>query len=300
MFRFFNSKVFDKGWLPPQEGHEIYYQQMGNPKGEPVLFFHGGPGGGCKESHAQCFNTKKQRIIMFDQRGCSRSKAEDPIALNDTKRLLKDAKRLLEHLSITDKIIVAGVSWGSTLALLFAERYPEIVKELCVYSVFLANKEDMDWMLKDSSLFYPDLLEEIYKQSEGVNPYTHYAKMIFSEDLSSIQSAIKYMANYERILGKTNAKFEDTRIDNDVINSCRIALYYAANRYFLDDDEILKNIEKIQNIPTFIVHNRLDMCCPLRGAWKLYRSLNNAKIEIVADIGHGGKMLKKAVKKHFS
>lgn len=300
MFGFFNKKVFDKGWLSPEEGHEVYYQQIGNPQGEPVLFFHGGPGGCCKISHADCFNVKKQRIIMFDQRGCGQSKAEDAFVFNDTKRLLKDAKRLLDHLNIKDKITIAGVSWGSTLALLFAERYPNIVKELCVYSIFLANRDSINWMLKDSSLFYPDLLEEIYSQSEGVNPYTYYAKMIFSEDLSAIQTAIKYMANYERILGRTDAKFEDTRIDNNAINSCRISLYYAANKYFLDDDEILKNADKLKNIPTFIFHNRLDMCCPIRGAWSLYRALKNAKIEIIADRGHGGKMLKKAVRKHFS
>ena len=299
MFGFFNKKVFDKGWLPSFEGHEIYYQQMGNPQGEVVLNFHGGPGGCCKESHAEYFNLRKQRIIMFDQRGCKRSKAEDIIALNDTKRTLKDAKRLLEHLNITEPVIVSGTSWGSTLALLFAERYPEQTKSLAVCSVFLARREDMEWMLKDSGLFYPDLLEEIRRQCEGENPYTHYARLIFSEDLSSIQTAIKYMGNYERIMGKTDAKFEDIRIDNEVINSNRISLYYAANRYFLEDNEILKNIDKIKDIPTFIVHNRLDMCCPLKGAWDLYRSLNNAQIEIIADIGHGGKKLKKAFRKHY-
>ena len=300
MFGFFNNKVFDKGWLPKYEGHEIYYQQMGNPNGEVVLNFHGGPGGSCKVSHGQYFNLKKQRVIMFDQRGCARSKAEDIVTLNDTKRLVRDAKRLLDHLGIKEPVIVSGGSWGSTLALLFAERYPEMTKSLYVASVFLAGRSDMEWMLKGSALFYPDLLEEIRRQSEGENPYTHYAKLIFSEDLSSIQLAVKYMGNYERILGRTDAKFEDVRIDNDVINSMRIALYYAANKYFLDDNEILDNIEKIQDIPTFIFHNRLDMCCPVRNAWELYRSLNNAHIEIIADKGHGGKKLKKAMRKHFN
>ena len=299
MFGFFNNKVFDKGWLPPHEGHEIYYQQMGNPQGEIVLNFHGGPGGSCKESHGQYFNLKKQRVIMFDQRGCKRSKAEDIIALNDTKRLIIDAKRLLDHLNIKEPIIVSGSSWGSTLALLFAERYPEQTKALALSAIFLARREDMEWMLKDSGLFYPDLLEEIRRQSEGENPYTHYAKLIFSEDLSAIQTAIKYMSNYERLLGRQDAKFEDVRIDNEVINSARISLYYAANRYFLEDNEILKNIDKIKDIPTFIVHNRLDMCCPLKGAWDLYRSLNNAQIEIIADIGHGGKKLKRAFRRHY-
>jgi len=299
MFGFFNNKVFDKGWLPAQEGHEIYYQQMGNPKGEVVLNFHGGPGGTCKTSHGEYFNLKKQRVIMFDQRGCGRSVSEDIVSLNDTKRLVKDAKRLLDYLEIKTPVIVSGGSWGSTLALLFAERYPEITKSLFVYSVFLARREDMEWMLKDSGLFYPDLLEEIRHQSEGINPYTHYAKLIFSDDLSSIQKAIKYMCNYERILGRIDAKFEEVRIDNATINSARIALYYAANRYFLDDNEILKNIEKIQSIPTTIIHNRLDMCCPLKGAWDLYRALDDAKIEIIADIGHGGQKLKKAARKHF-
>lgn len=299
MFGFFNNKVFNKGFLPEFEGHKIYYQQIGNPKGEVVLNFHGGPGDGCKTSHAEYFNLKKQRIIMFDQRGCNRSESDDSTALNDTKRLIKDAKRLLEHLNITEPVIVSGASWGSTLALLFAEKYPELTKQLCLFSVFLARREDRDWILKQSALFYPDLLEEIYRQSEGENPYTHYAKKIFSEDLGAIQTAVKYMVHYEYQLGKLDAGFTDVRIDNNIINSARISLYYAANRYFLEENEILNNIDKIKHIPTLIVHNRLDMCCPLKGAWELYRSLDNAQIDIVADLGHGGKKLKAAAKKHF-
>lgn len=299
MFGFFNNKIFDKGWLPEFEGYRIYYQQVGNPKGEVVLNFHGGPGGCCKKSHAEYFNLKKQRIIMFDQRGCNRSEAEDITAFNDTKRLIKDAKRLLEYLNINEPVIVSGASWGSTLALLFAEKYPELTKQLCVFSVFLARRADREWMLKNSGLFYPDLLEEIYRQSEGENPYTHYAKLIFSDDLGAIQTAVKYMVHYEYQMGKLNAGFADVRIDNAVINSARISLYYAANKYFLEENEILKNIGKIKDIPTLIVHNRLDMCCPLQGAWELYRSLNNAQIEIIADLGHGGKKLKAAARKHF-
>lgn len=299
MFKFFNNKVFDKGWLPPHEGHEIYYQQMGNPDGEVVLTFHGGPGGCCKSSHGEYFNLKKQRVILFDQRGSGKSRYEDIATLNDTKRLIKDAKRLLEYLNINEQIIIAGASWGSTLALLFAEKYPELVKRICINSIFLARREDMEWMLKDSALFYPDLLEEIRRQSEGENPYTHYAKLIFSEDLGAIQTAVKYMVNYERILGKTNAAFEDVRIDNSIINSSRISLYYAANRYFLEENEIIKNIEKIRHIPMLILHNRLDMCCPLKGAWDLYRAHGNAEIEIISDTGHGGQKLKTAFRKHF-
>lgn len=299
MFGFFNNKVFNKGFLPEFEGHKIYYQEVGNPKGEPVLFFHGGPGGCAKTSHAEYFNLKKQRIIMFDQRGCNRSEFEDITTLNDTRRLIKDAKRLLEHLNINEPVIVSGVSWGSTLALLFAEKYPELTKQLALFSIFLARRQDRDWVLKNSALFYPDLLEEIYRQCEGENPYAHYAKKIFSEDLGAIQTAIKYMVHYEYQLGKLDAKFDDVRIDNNIINSARISLYYAANRYFLEENEILNNIEKIKHIPTLIVHNRLDMCCPLQGAWELYRSLDNAQIEIIADLGHGGKKLKNAAKKHF-
>lgn len=299
MFGFFNNKVFDKGYLPEYEGHEIYYQQMGNPQGEPVIFFHGGPGGQCKKSHGRYFNLKTQRVIMFDQRGAGLSKAEDIISLNDTKRLVKDAKRLLEYLNITEPVIAAGGSWGSTLALLFAEKYPECVKKICIYAVFLARREDMEWMLRDSGLFYPDLLEEIRHQSEGENPYTHYAKLIFSDDLGSIQTAVKYMVHYEYQLGKLDAGFKEVALDNNIINAARISLYYAANRYFLTDNEILKNIDKIKEIPTTIIHNRLDMCCPLKGAWDLYRSLDNAHIEIIADLGHVGDKLRKAYRKQF-
>lgn len=299
MFGFFNKKVLSSGYLPSFEGHEIFYQELGNPNGEVVLSFHGGPGGKSKKSHAEYYNLKKQRVILFDQRGSGLSKAEDITTLNDTKRLIKDAKRLLEYLGIEGPISVGGGSWGSTLALLFAEKYPNQVKQIYLSSVFLARREDMEWMLRDSGLFYPDLLEEIKNQSDGENPYTHYAKLVFSNDLGSIQKAIKYMVHYEYQLGKTNPSFEEVRIDNEIINSARIYLYYAANRYFLEPNEILKNIDTIKDIPTLIVHNRLDMCCPLKGAWDLYRSLNNAKIEIIDDIGHGGAKLKKAFRKHF-
>ena len=299
MFGFFNKKVFDKGYLPEYEGHQIYYEQVGNKDGEVVLLFHGGPGGRSKLSHAEYYNLKKQRIILFDQRGSGRSIAKDITELNDTKRLIKDAKRLLEHLNIEGQISVGGGSWGSTLALLFAIKYPNLVKNLYLSSVFLARREDMEWMLRDSGLFYPDLLEENRNQSEGENPYTHYAKLVFSNDLGSIQKAIKYMVHYEYQMGKTNPKFEEVRIDNSIITSARIYLYYAANLYFMEQNEILKNINTIKDIPTLIVHNRLDMCCPLKGAWDLYRSLNNAQIEIIDDIGHGGKKLKKAFRKHF-
>ena len=120
MFGFFNKKVFNSGYLPLYEGHEIFFQEIGNPKGEVVLSFHGGPGGRSKVSHAEYYNLKKQRVILFDQRGSGKSKATDIINLNDTKRLIKDAKRLLEYLGINEPISVGGGSWGSTLALLFA------------------------------------------------------------------------------------------------------------------------------------------------------------------------------------
>jgi proline iminopeptidase len=299
MFGFFNNKIFASGWLPPLEGHEIYYVEQGNPQGEVVLYFHGGPGGCCHPHAPSYFNLQKQHVIMFDQRGCGKSKAEDAIAFNDTRRLIKDAKRLLDHLNITTPVDVAGTSWGSTLALLFAEKYPERVKSLHLNAVFLARREDMEWTLKDSALFYPDLLEEIRRQSEGENPYTHYAKLIFSDQLGDIQTAIKYMVHYEYMLGELDASFKEVRIDNKAIDSGRIGLYYAANRYFLEQNEILNNVEKIKDIPTFITHNRLDMCCPIKGAWELYSNLNNAKIEIVPDRGHTTKKLKAAFRKTF-
>ena len=167
MFGFFNNKVFDKGYLPEFEGHEIYYQQMGNPKGEPVLFFHGGPGGSCKDSHGNYFNLKKQRVIMFDQRGCGRSKTEDIISLNDTKRLVKDANRLLEYLNICEPVTVAGGSWGSTLALLFAEKYPERIARICLYAVFLARREDMEWT---AACFIPSCWKKSAARAKGKIP----------------------------------------------------------------------------------------------------------------------------------
>jgi proline iminopeptidase len=179
MFNFFNRKVFNSGYLPEHEGHEVFFQEVGNKDGEIVLHFLGGPGGRSSINQAKNYNLKKQRVILFDQRGTGLSKTNDLTNLNDTGRLVKDAKRLLDYLGIDTPISVGGGSWGTTLALLFAIKYPKLVKNICLYSVFLARREDMEYMLKHTGLFYPDMLEEIKKQSEGENPYTYYAKLIF-------------------------------------------------------------------------------------------------------------------------
>ena len=231
MFNLFKPKVYNSGWLPEKDGHKVYFMEAGNPKGKPVLIFHGGPGGAAKLRHAYAFDRKKYRVILFDQRGSGHSLPAGETLHNTTKDLLDDADRLLEYLKIGGQVIVRGGSWGSTLALLFALRHPDKVEKLLLSQIFLADEKAKRWL--------------------------------------------------------------------DDIASNRIYIHYAAEDFMLADGQIMENIEVIKNIPTLIVHNRLDMVCPLCGAYALHKQLPKSKLVIVPDIGHSSPMLHKAIEREI-
>lgn len=293
IFSFFKykPKSFDQGYLPEIDGHNIFYQQFGNPNGKIILSFHGGPGGCSKIKHCLHYNLKTTRIIMFDQRGCGQSTAKNIHYKNSTHDLLNDAVRLLHHLNIKKKIIVAGGSWGSTLALLFAEKYPERVSKLILNSIFLADKTDREWMEKDSRLFYPDLIEQFQKEAGSKNIGKYFAKLILSPHKKDNEKALKSYGSYEKLLGSVNPKLPiGPFVENDMAYP-RIFFHYDNNHYFITPNEIIKKTDKIAHIPTLIFHNRLDMSCPLCGAWDLHKALPKSKLFIIPNHGHGSKLM---------
>lgn len=296
MFNWFKPKIYNSGYLPEKDGHKVYFMEAGNPKGEPVLIFHGGPGGSAKIKHTYSFDRKKYRMILFDQRGGGKSLPAGEIKNNTTQKLLEDAERLLDYLNIKGEVIVKGGSWGATLALLFAIKNPKRVKKLFVSQIFLADKAGVDWLENQSGLFYPDMLERLKNESKGSQSLAKtFAEMINSDNLVNQVKAVSLYGRYEWVLGKLNPSMEFGEITADDIASSRVYINYAAKDFMLEDGYIMNNIAKIQHIPTLIVHNRLDFVCPVQGAYDLHKAMPKSKLVIVPDIGHGSDLLQKTI-----
>lgn len=294
MFNFFKPRIYNSGYLPEQGGHKVYFMEAGNPEGKPVLVFHGGPGGSAKLRHAYAFDRKKYRVILFDQRGGGKSLPAGEMQNNTTKDLLNDAERLLAYLKVDGKVIVRGGSWGSTLALLFAIKNSERVEKLLLSQIFLADKSAQKWLEEDSGLFYPDMLAKLKLETQkGQTPAQSFAAMINAKDLVRQVKAVSLYGNYERVLGKLSPRLEIDDVTADDISSCRVYINYAAQSFMLEDGFIMKHIAKIKHIPTLIVHNRLDMVCPLQGAYELHKKMPQSKLVVVPDIGHSSDLLHK-------
>ena len=285
-------------YLLTADGHRIFYRAFGNPQGIPVLSFHGGPGGSSRPKYAKLFNKKVFNFIQFDQRGCGQSTADDIWHNNNTAALLTDAYDILQKINIKEPVIVHGVSWGSTLALLFAEKFPHMVQKIIVSSVFLAREKDYMWVSRDSERFYPDLWAQMRRQVHRQDIYPAYEKLLFSPKTTDNLKALTYLGSYEFMLGELNPQFSIlNEIDENFLKSARMAFYYEENKYFLRDNQILAQINKIKHIPAIIVHNRMDFCCPVQQAWDLHQALPKSKLIIAPAYGHSTPQLLNIVKK---
>ena len=295
--KWFEPKAYNQGFLPEFEGHKVFFSEFGNPKGKPILMFHGGPGGGAHARHANFANLKKYRIIMFDQRGCHKSLPLGKLENNNTSGLIKDAERLLEYL---DKIILRGASWGSTLALLFAEKYPQKIEKILLSQVFMADIEDEWWEFEGCKWHYPEFVEELESKAKKNIP-EYFAEEINSKNKRKQLDAANYYGWYERVCSSFKPSWNNCEeLSDKELASQRIFMHYRVNKFFMKSDcDIMKNIKKIKQIPTIIVHNRLDFVCPLKGAYKLHKVLSKSKLIVVPEFGHVGKLLSKTIKTVF-
>lgn len=299
--KWFVPKPFNDGYLPELDGHEIYFREFGNPQGEVILTFHGGPGFWSRPEKARDFDLKKYRVIQFDQRGCGKSKPAGKLENNTTQDNVEDAVRLLNYLKINGKIILFGGSWGSTMALMFAERYPDLVKCMILSKIFLANDDSRKWELKDSAAFYPDILEAIrgdLADNDLIPEY--YLKLISSDDASQQAKAASLYGSLENFLGCLNPQINMHTPDEKELAMQRVYIYYAARRFMMKDDEVIENSAKIKHIPSLIVHNRLDFICPPVNAYRLHKALPMSKLVIVPDKGHSSKMLSDVIIKEMN
>ena len=280
------------GYLKVGDGHELYYEESGNPNGKPAVFLHGGPGGGCMEKMRRFFNPDVYRIVLFDQRGCGKSRPHASLENNTIWDLVNDIEILRASLQI-DRWQVFGGSWGSTLALAYSQTHPERVSELVLRGIFMLRKKEIQWFYqKGASELFPDLwqhyLEPIPK-SERDDLLGAYYKRLTSDDPDIRLQAAKAWSRWESSTSFLipNEKMAAAFDANDLaLSLARIECHYFVNDGFMEDNQLINNVDKIRNIPSVIVQGRYDVVCPSISAWELAQAWPEADLRIVPDAGH--------------
>lgn len=258
------------------------------------MHIHGGPGSGSKPQYALYYNPDKYRIVLYAQRGSGKSTPQGELKGNTTQELVEDLEKLKNHLNISNWI-VSGASWGTTLALVYAQEYPGSVKALLLRSIFLARKIDTDWIYTSGAeKFFPDYWEPLQKYLKKNNLKNrdllkHLYQIVTSNNPIGAQKAVALLKNWEANLLKLipwDVLQKPEKVTQNEINSTKIELHYRVNNHFLEEDQILSNISAIKNIPTTIIHGRYDMICPFEQAWTLHKALPNSKLVKVSRAGH--------------
>ncbi len=288
-------RPYDSGYLRVSPIHEIYYEQSGNPKGKPVVFLHGGPGGGTDPKMRRFFDPRKYRIVLFDQRGCGRSRPSANLVDNTTWHLVADIETIREHLGI-EKWQVFGGSWGSTLALAYAQKHPDRCTELVLRGIFLLRRSELEWFYQNpqgAASMFPDLWEhylEPLTAAERTDCIASYYKRLTSEDKSTLLTAARAWSIWEGALSfiKMNADYVKRYGDAEFAAAfARIECHYFIHGGFLDrPNQLLEDVEKIRHIPAVIVQGRFDVVCPMRSAWDLHKAWPEADLRVVPDAGH--------------
>jgi proline iminopeptidase len=288
-------KPYNSGSLRVSPVHELYFEESGNRDGKPVVFLHGGPGGGTDPKMRRFFNPKKYRIVLFDQRGCGKSKPSASLVDNTTWHLVADIEALREHLRI-DRWQVFGGSWGSTLALAYAQKHPERCTELVLRGIFLLRKFELDWFYQNdlgAAAMFPDLFEQYLKPlsaEERRDCVQSYYKRLTSDNRTTLLEAARAWSIWEGALSymKQNADYVKRFGDATFAAAfARIECHYFVNGGFLErPDQLIEDIPKIRHIPGVIVQGRFDVVCPVRSAWDLHKAWPEADLRIVPDAGH--------------
>ena len=284
---------YKTGRLSVSPVHELYFEESGNPAGKPVVFLHGGPGGGSEPKQRRLFNPDKYRINNFDQRGCGKSTPYASLEENTTWHLVADIEKIREHLGV-ERWLVFGGSWGSTLALAYSETYPERVSELILRGVFLLRKREIDWFYQSgASALYPDAWEPYWAhipEDERNDMLSAYYRRLTSDDSGVRLAAAKIWSGWEGATSKLlpdasfSAHYEE---DDFALAFARIEAHYFINKGFLEtDDQLLQSVSRIRHIPAVIVQGRYDVVCPMESAWALHRAWPEADLVITPDSGH--------------
>ena len=273
--------------------HELYVEQSGNPQGRPVVFVHGGPGAATGPNQRRFFDPEHYRIVLFDQRGCGKSAPAASLDHNTTWDLVADMERIREHLGI-ERWIVFGGSWGSTLALSYAQTHPDRVSALALRGIFMLRPEEIGWFYQQGASFvFPEVWEgflaPIPEAERGDLLHAYYDRLTGPDEAVRLACA-KAWATWEattvRLL-PDQALIDEMAAPQAALDLARIESHFFVNGgFFRGPDQLLEDVDRIRQIPAVIVHGRYDMCCPVKNAWDLHRVWPEARLEIVADAGH--------------
>ncbi|AFM35170.1 prolyl aminopeptidase [Pseudomonas sp. NP21570] len=285
-------KPYARHELAVEEPHVLYVDESGSPDGLPVLFVHGGPGGGCDALSRRFFDPTLYRIITFDQRGCGRSTPHASLENNTTAHLIADMQRIREHLGI-DKWVLFGGSWGSTLSLAYAQRYPEHVHALILRGIFLCRPQDLAWFYQEgaSRLFpdyWQDFLSPIPLEERDDLMQAFYRRLTGNDQIAQMHAAKAWSCWEGRTatLRPNHNVVERFADAHRALSMARIECHYFVNQAFLEPDQLLRDMPKIAHLPGIIVHGRYDAICPLDNAWALHQAWPNSELQIIRDAGH--------------
>lgn len=285
-------KPYAQYQLAVDDIHTLYIEECGSRDGIPILFLHGGPGGGTEPFNRRFFDPEKYRIILFDQRGCGKSKPHGSLENNTTQHLIEDIEKIRQHLSIEQWVLFGG-SWGSTLALLYAQAFPSQVTALILRGIFLGRKRDLHWLYQDgANRIFPDAWGDFTKPippEEQHNMLEAYNKRLHSDNEIVRMAASKAWSIWEASCAtlKPSSKVMDHFTDpHTALSLAKIEVHYFLNHSFIAENQILDNMHLIEDIPGIIVHGRYDMVCTLENALALHRAWNNAELNIIREAGH--------------
>jgi proline iminopeptidase len=282
---------FETGYMPVSAGHVMYWEQVGHPRGQPVIFLHGGPGAGAGAVHRRFFDPAFWRVIIFDQRGAGRSRPLGSLVANTTQDLVDDIEQLRRHLRL-DRWLLFGGSWGSTLALAYAQAHPDRVAGLVLRGVFLGRRAEVDWFLHGLAAIFPDAhsqFAQFLPENERHDLLGAYLRRLTDPDPAIHMSAARAWSVYEGSCSTllpspdTVASFAQ---DRTALGLARIEAHYFAHDLFLPPEGLLGRMHRIGHLPAEIVQGRYDMVCPTRTAFELAAAWPAARLTIIPDAGH--------------
>lgn len=286
---------FSQEWLTVGDDHQLYVEQSGNIGGTPVLYLHGGPGAGCSENYRRYFDPEKYRIILFDQRGCGRSKPSPSIKQNSTAHLVNDIEQIRQHLGL-DKMLICGGSWGTTLAIAYGIAHPSKVLGFILRGLFLGTQPELDWLYRanGAAKFFPEYYQDfidVLPKAYKTNPLAGYQQLLASDNELAVAAASKAWFVWEERL----SSIEHHHIDKSHISDPHQATCMAAIsvHFFTQFSEtstnyLLEQLHRIAHLPAILIHGRYDMVCQLDIAYQIAQRWQNAQLQILPCAGHSG------------
>ncbi|MEE9452316.1 MAG: prolyl aminopeptidase [Gammaproteobacteria bacterium] len=290
-------KAYTEHQLAVDNTHKIYIEECGSPHGFPIIVVHDGPGAGCRSYHRRFFDPEVFRIILYDQRGTGRSTPHSELGNNTTQNLITDLEAIRNYLNINTWALFGG-GWGALLSLAYAQAFPQYINHLVLYSVLLGRTQDIQWQYhQGANLIFPDYWQDFtshlttQEHTDVINAY--HQRLHGNDDLARMWAA----KSWSRWKARCATLRLNTRIIDDysdprfALNLALIESHYLQHQYFLEEDQIINNRDKIKDIPGYIVHSRYDMVCPLEAAWELHCAWPAAELFTIRDAGHSDKEL---------